>query len=156
VSAELVERWVITVVVTDEQIAALRAYLINDEAEFGRQADHLERTDAWVGYSALFGSAFFDAVNRRFSPTWTVAEIIRFVASVRAQYIEDPEQLDPRDAERLIRTALGDGSVDDLDDEVRAAQMILLPALIREEQLDRVALEDILAQARRRANSLPL
>jgi hypothetical protein len=143
-------------VVTDEQVAAMRAYLVDDQQESERLIGHLEQSGRLDGFSALFGSAFFDAVNRRFAPTWTVAEVVRFVATVRAHHIEDPGLLDPLDAERLIRTALGDGSVDDLDDETRSAQMILLPALIREEQPNLVALEDILTQARERANSLPL
>jgi hypothetical protein len=146
----------IVVVVTEEQVAALRAYLTEDEEKYNRLIARLEKTGGLAGFSALFGSAFFDAVNRRFSPTWTVAEVIRFVATVRAYHIEDPSQLDPCDAEQLIRTALGDGSLDDLDDDIRSAQIILLPALIHEEQRNRVALEDILAQARQRANSLPL
>ncbi|HZB32802.1 MAG TPA: hypothetical protein VE465_21770 [Streptosporangiaceae bacterium] len=142
--------------VTDEQVAALRAYLVDDEEESDRLIGYLEQSGGLDGFSALFGSAFFDAVNRRFAPTWSVAEVVRFVATVRAHHLADPNDLDPLNAERLIRTALGDGSVDDLDDEIRAAQMILLPVLIHEEQPNPVALEDILAQARRRANSLPL
>lgn len=144
------------VVVTDEQVAALRAYLTDDQDEYERLIERVEQAGNLRGYSALFGSAFFDAVNRRFAPTWTIADIIRFVANVRAKYIEDPDQLDPQHAERLIRTALGDGSIDDLDDEVRSTQIILLPALIDEERPDRVALDGLLTQARLRADHLPL
>jgi hypothetical protein len=143
-------------VVTDDHVATLRAYLTDDWQEYDRLTKRLDETSSWFGYSALFGSAFFNAVNRRFAPTWTVAEVIRFVATVRAHHLEDPDQLHPRDAERLIRIALGDGSIDELDDDIRSAQMILLAALIREEQPNRLALDDILTQARRRANSLLL
>jgi hypothetical protein len=144
------------VVVTDEQLAALRAFLTDDQQEYDRLTERLDQTSAWAGYSALLGSAFFDAVHRRFAPTWVAADVIRFVAGVRARGIEDPNQLDPQHAERLIRTALGDGSVDDLDDEIKSAQIILLPALIDEERPDAAGLEEILAQARTRADSLPL
>jgi hypothetical protein len=142
--------------VTDEQVAALRAYLADDEDEYGRLIERVEEADGLAGFSALFGSAFFDAVNRRFSPDWTVGEVVRFVADVRARYIKDPNQLNPRDAERLIRTALGDGSIDDLDEDIKSAQMILLPALIHAEQPSPAVLEEILARARERADNLPL
>jgi hypothetical protein len=144
------------VVVTDEQVAALRAFLTDDQQEFDRLSDRLDRTSAWLGYSALVGSAFFDVVNRRFAPSWTVGDVIRFVAGVRAHFIEDPNELDPKHAERLIRTALGDGLIEDLTDEIKAAQVILLPALIDEERPDAARLEEVLAQARKRADSLPL
>jgi hypothetical protein len=143
-------------VVTDEQVAALRAFLVDDQKEFDRLAKRLDRTSAWFGYSALLSSTFFEAVTRRFAPTWTAADIVRFVATVRAQYIEDPDELDPQHAERLIRTALGDGSVEDLDNEIKAAQVILLPALVDEERPGAADLEEILALARERADCLPL
>lgn len=142
--------------VTNDQVRALRAFLLNDQDEYDRLIGMLEETESLTGYSALFGSAFFDAVNRRFSPTWTTSEIIRFVAKVRTRYVDDPSLLDPRQAEILIRTTLGDGSVDELDDEIRSAQMILLPVFIREERPNHLELEEILTQARRRANGLPL
>jgi hypothetical protein len=144
------------VVVTDEQVATLRAFLNDDQREYDRLAERLDQTSAWLGYSALVGSAFFDAVSRRFIPNWTVGDVIRFVAGVRAHFIEDPNELDPKHAERLIRTALGDGSIDDLNDEIKATQVILLPALIDEERPDAARLEEILAQARKRAGSLPV
>ena len=76
--------------VTEEQVAALRAYLTDNEREYERLVDHLKQTDELDCYSALLGSAFFDAVNRRFAPTGTVVDVIGFVAAVRARYINSP------------------------------------------------------------------
>jgi hypothetical protein len=42
-------------VVTDERVAALRALMIDDEQEYDRLTQWLERNNAWGGYSALFG-----------------------------------------------------------------------------------------------------
>ncbi len=142
--------------VTDDHVSTLRAYLTDDWQEYDRLTKRLDETGSWSGYGALFGSAFFDAVNRKFAPTWTVAGVIRFVATVRARYVEDPDQLDPRAAERLIQAALGAGSTAELDDEIKSAQLILLPALIDDERPDAAALEDILILARERAVNLPM
>lgn len=137
--------------VTDEQVATLRAYLAQDFEEYHRLRDQLDEQEL-NGYAALLTGGFFEAVDRRFVADGTSAEdaeVIEFVADVRARFDEDGETLDPRIAERLIWHSLGKGSIADIDDTVRgSAQMILLAALSLDERFDDAELDAFLATAR--------
>lgn len=135
--------------VTDEQVATLKALFAGDVEEHKRLLAGLDPRSASIGYSALITAGFFEAVDRRFAATGTVADVIQFVADVRARADEIAQDLDPTLAERIIRHALGDGSIDDLDDRaVFSAQMVLLGALIGDEQLDEEGLDAFLAEVR--------
>ena len=70
--------------ITDDQVAALRAYLsAHTDAEITdaqRQFLTLSRTGRLDEVGALVYGAFAAAARRRFSPAWTSADIVRFVA----------------------------------------------------------------------------
>jgi hypothetical protein len=97
--------------VTDDQVAALRAYLTAcDDAE----ADDAEarflalaKTDQLDEISALVYCTFVAAVRRRFSPTWTSADLVRFVADVRSSSPQAAALISPSGAENQLRGALG-------------------------------------------------
>lgn len=91
--------------VTDDQVAALRAYLA-DDLQHRQLYARLDRQAARVGYTALLAAAFFEAVNREFADEGTSADVIEFVADVRGRSEALAEAIDPRAAERLIRAAL--------------------------------------------------
>src|SRR5262249_52359867 len=92
----------------------------------------------------LVHAAFITAVRRKFSPTWNVADIIRFVAAARAERGEGADDIDPRAAEHLIRRALGDRVADGLDQGTKGGgQILLLVTLVEAEQLG-----DFLVEAR--------
>jgi hypothetical protein len=108
-----------------------------------------------AGYGELVYAAFVAAVRRRFSPTWTLPKVIRFVAAARADLLQDGIEIDPRTAETLIRRALGDGIATRLEEEARVrAQIFLLIQLIDDEGLDDAGLDAFLAQARSLADQL--
>jgi hypothetical protein len=89
------------------------------------------------------------------SPTWAVPDVIRFVAAVRAELLEDEVDIDPRTAEVLIRRALGDGIVTVLDEEAKArVQIFLLCAMVADAGFDDAELDAFLAQARGLADQL--
>lgn len=134
--------------VTDEQVAALRAYLTGDLGQYERLVDQLDPEAARTGYSALLAAAFFEAVDRRFVNSGTTADVAKFVGDVRAKS-ERLSKIDPLTAERLIRHSLGEGSIADLDNEtVISNQFLLLGALIVDEQLNEAGLDQFLAEAR--------
>jgi hypothetical protein len=141
--------------VTDEQLAALRAFLTIDTEGTERLARHLMESGDVAGYGELVYAAFVAAVRRRFSPTWTLPKVIRFVAAARADLLQDGIEIDPRTAETLIRRALGDGIATRLEEEARVrAQIFLLIQLIDDEGLDDAGLDAFLAQARSLADQL--
>ena len=139
--------------VTDEQVAVLRAMLTADTNEYDRLTEHLDRTDGWGDYTVLIAAAFFEAVDRRFGKGYTGAEIVQFVADARARFDQTGQDLDAVAAERLVRSALEDESVQDLDDEtVVQIQVVFLAALVTGEQLDDAGLDEFLAEARKLAD----
>lgn len=93
--------------VTDEQIALVRAYLAGDAQQAERVRAQVERSGAADGAAALVYAAFAIMTRRKFSPTWTRAEAIRFTGQVRALLSDQPDLLDPLAAEQQLRGALG-------------------------------------------------
>lgn len=141
-------------VLSDEHVASLRGFLAFEPDEGVRLTGQLAQTGDLQSYGVLIYAAFVTAVRRRFSPTWTVPEVIGFVASVRARLLGDVE-IDPRAAELLMRRALGDSVTGDLDDETKArAQVFVLAELIADEQLDASGLDQFMSQARALADRL--
>jgi hypothetical protein len=142
-----------TMPVTADQVATLRAYLAGDFDSHKRLFGQLDRAAAQTGYMALLTAAFFEAVDRRFAENGTTADVIDFVANVRARHLRDADEIDQRTAERLILAIFTDEEIDDLDAETKVnAQIILLFALIAEERFDDSALDEFLAEARKLAD----
>lgn len=141
--------------VSDEQVAALRAFLALDTDETGRITRKLLETGGVQGYGELVYAAFVTAARRRFSPTWAIPDVIRFVAAARAELLQDHVDIDPRTAEILVRRALGDSIATELDEEARArAQIFLLCEMVVDAELDDAGLDAFLAQARALADQL--
>lgn len=141
--------------ITDEHVAALRAFLVSDSDQAGRLTKQLVETGQVEGYGELIYAAFCAAVRRRFSPSWTLPEVIRFVASVRACLRQNGVDVEPHTTEILIRRALGDNVAAKLGEEAKArAQVLVLPQLIRGEGLDGAELDALLAEARTLADQL--
>jgi hypothetical protein len=120
--------------ITDDQVAALRAYLsAGTDAEDGdaeRQFLMLARTGRLDGIEKLVYGAFAAAARRRFSSTWTSADIVRFVADFRSSSVEAASLVSASAAENQLRGALGEKPTILPDEETRArVQVILLAAL---------------------------
>lgn len=148
--------------VTNEQVEALRAQLAGDREEHSRLLKQLREHDDGIGYTMLLTAAFGVAAHRRFGRDWTSADVILFVASVRARAAFIARALDPRVAERVllsvlasedIAAALTAAEIDDLDTgEVTDAETHLLMAMAADERLRRGALDRFLAEARAQAD----
>jgi hypothetical protein len=81
--------------------------------------------------------------------------VITFVGDVRSRSERLARELDPQVAERIIRAVLGEGSISDLSDAtVAGTQIVLLAALIADEQLDDAGLDTFLGSARKLADQL--
>ncbi len=139
--------------VTDEQVAAMRAYLNGDADLYHRLHGQLNRDEARTGYTALLTAAFVEAVERRFGKTGTPSDVVTFVADVRSRSDRLAEEIDPQAAELLIRAALTGDDIDDLDaGTIGGLYVVLLAGLISDEQLDDARLDDFLGEARKLAD----
>jgi hypothetical protein len=141
--------------VTDAEVATLRALLSDDMDRYELLFSQLDRTHARSGYTALVAGGFCEAAERRFGTVFQLADVITFVSQVRARSDRLAREVDPDIAERVIRAALGDGSVRDLSDAaLGGAQLVLLAGLIADEQLDDAGLDAFLTGARKLADQL--
>lgn len=136
--------------VTDAQVGALRAFLVHDPdaalpltAQLG---DH-----GMGGYLYLAEAALCVLAVRRFSPRFTRADLIRYVASVRVSRIGDGTEydLDPAAAESVLRYLLGatDARLPDSERRVRIV-VALLDALAASELSSEAEADVLLAEAR--------
>lgn len=140
--------------VTDDQAAALRAYLAGDFDTHRRLRGQLDPAAAATGYAALLGAAFCVAVEHRFTGNDSPAAVIDFVADVRSRSEGLGGKIDPVAAERLIRAVYTDEQIDDLDRETRIrSQFLLLAALVVDEHLDDAGLDAFTAEARKLADA---
>ncbi len=139
--------------VPDDQVSALRAYLAGDLDGYQRLHGHLDPVAAQTGYSALVSAAFCEAVERHFGTGTPPIDVIRFVGDVRARSDRLGEEIDPRAAERMIWAVYTDEEIRDIDPSTRlGTQVVLLAALIADERLDAVGLEEFLTGARELAD----
>ncbi|SFN63042.1 hypothetical protein SAMN04489713_102635 [Actinomadura madurae] len=138
--------------IREENILALRAFLLEGPAAWVPLQDEIQKDDETAaGYMALLYGAFNVAVRRRFGPAYSIGEIVRCVADLRIKAGEDAYPIHPLVAEGLIRRALdappmkGDGP-DDLK-AVLLAQVYILLYLIGEADFDRAGLEQFIDEA---------
>lgn len=120
--------------ITDDQVAALRAYLsARDDAEAdGAEARFLAlaKANRLDEIGALVYCSFAAAARRRFSPVWTSADLVRFVAHARSSSPQVAAMISASAAENQLRTVLGEAADWRPDEETRArVQLLLLVAL---------------------------
>lgn len=139
--------------VTDEQAATLRAYLTGDPDRYAELHARLDRGQDATAYTALIIAAFFEAVDRRFAKNGTTGDVISFVADLRARSDRLAQEIDPQTAERLIRAALTDEDISDLNDQVKGrVYTVVLAALVADEHFDDAQLDAFVTEARHLAN----
>ncbi|GLZ10353.1 hypothetical protein Acsp04_05880 [Actinomadura sp. NBRC 104425] len=144
-----------TASVSDQMVAALRAYLSGNRAEYDRLFDQFDMKAEGLAWSALIAAGFFEAVDRRWANDRDSADIVEYVASVRAKDPELSEQIEPNVAEQLILHALGKSEAPDVDDSDRyAIQFLFMAALIVDERLDGAGLDKFLAAVRELADDV--
>ena len=140
--------------ISTEQVTALRTLLTGNLDEHRLVIAEMDQTDGWSGYNELITAAFVEAVDRRFGARHTLPDLVEYVAEVRTRFPDPNRGIDPNVAERLIRKALGEGTVRGIDKKALIhTEGVLLVALIIDEQLDGAALDAFLAKARATADS---
>jgi hypothetical protein len=103
---------------TAEQLAVLRAMV---EGDFDRQEElshSLHESGDLDDYGTVIGAAFFLAIRKQFPKRYSAEDIIRLVANTRSTIDQTGDLLDPRAAELVVRSALGEsGLLGNISDE---------------------------------------
>lgn len=134
--------------VTNEQVATLRAQMLGDHEQYEQGFRQLATPADHAGYAALVAATFIIATERHFDGPVTRADLIRYVADVRARVPSASENIEPKAAEQLLYEALTDDPFSG-DPEVNGTnQIILLAALLSDAQLTVDQLDALLAEAR--------
>lgn len=135
--------------ITDDEVATIRTLLGESLDEFKRLHGQLDREATKYTYTALILGAFATAVERRFGRQTPASKIIEFVGEARSR-LDEPDELDPVIAERLIRSVYTGETLDQVDCKTEAGhQFILMAALVGDMDLDDAGLEEFMAEARK-------
>jgi hypothetical protein len=92
---------------TAEQTALLRATVRGDFERAEEMAHALGQSNRLDEYGEAIGAAFLLAVRMQFPQRWSAADVIRLVADTRALFDQSGDVIDPKAAERVVRSALG-------------------------------------------------
>jgi hypothetical protein len=144
-----------TMTVTDEQFAALRAQLAGNHDEHRRLLADMNSRGVLGGYTSVVTAALIEAVDRRFGPEHRDdAAVTAFIGDVRSNFPGTDEEIDPAAAERVVRKALGRGSVSDIEGPaIRRIERILLALMVADEHYSDEDLDRFLASARKLLDS---
>ena len=140
--------------ITDPQVAALRAFLVHDTDDIAALAYQLGE-DGMMGYVRLAEAALSVAAKKRFAPQFTNADLVKYVASVRASRLADGDEFDfdPVVGEDVLRYSLGQNVTHPLELEPRLRAIIaLLDGLAETELSSEADVDELLTDARRIAD----
>lgn len=94
--------------VTTDQLALLRA-TVDGDFERAEELSHALRASGGLDeYGTVIGAAFYIAVHRQFPERYCAEDVIRLVAETRAMLDQTGDAIDPRSAELVVRSALGE------------------------------------------------
>lgn len=134
--------------IKDRDVRVVRAYLHDRlwEMTLLSLRDPLSRA-----FGLLAQTAFDEATYRRFSPRYTSGDVVRFVARARGRY--GATGLDPLVAEHVVMLSIGGESAERYSRWRRVwARIRLLRALVEDLGLDEDGIDELIDQARVRAD----
>lgn len=147
--------------ITDLHKRALHALVFSSGEEWESCfADVLKQDSTSEGYAALLAFSLGTAVRRRFSDSWSRADVVRFVADLRISLNEPANEFNPRLAEAIIRFLLGDSSLKENPfnpenrEDVGYIESILLVTLVSQIGLDEDDLSDLINEAAENAKEV--
>ncbi|TDB88711.1 hypothetical protein [Actinomadura sp. 7K534] len=136
--------------VRGEHIAALRS-LLKGDPDAWQPFYSAESAKEAIAYTVMLYGAFGVAVRRKFSPTYSLADVIRFVSDMRIGYGREVSPIHPRVAEEMIREVLGDPALGRFDPQnaetTIGAEVAVLDTLLHEANLDEAGLEEFIRDA---------
>jgi hypothetical protein len=123
--------------------------LVRRDVEANDQFERKLDDDGWEGWPYFLGAVFYLAVRLRFQGGPNDAEIIRFVADLRAEAGGVDPPIDPTDAETLIKAVFDPSLQVDLSAEVIGnLETLIAYTILHQENLSDEELDQILQEAR--------
>ncbi|WP_433472812.1 hypothetical protein ACQPZP_28560 [Spirillospora sp. CA-142024] len=132
--------------------AALHSLIFDPDQWESKYAEMLSKDANPSGYSTLLGFSLGVALRRKFPSTWSLADVIKYVAHLRIA-LGGESNLIPSLAEKIIRLLLNDKLLKDAPPfgsdsaGVLATEHLLLMALVAEADLDAAALYELINEA---------
>lgn len=122
--------------------------LIRGDFEANDRYERALDEDGWDGWPSFLSALFFLAVDRRFKGTYDEAQVIRFVADLRAEAGEGALPIDPSSMELLIKAVLDPAVRFDLPAETMGQiQTMVAYTILAREGLSDKELDGVLAEA---------
>lgn len=128
--------------------ATLRALLTGD---FEIYKQLLRSLDATGGrdFMGLVSAAFLKSVDRQFGSADLPAAVVEWVGKIRSESTVAAQAFNPVVSEQVILVALGLNEGSNLTGkQLRDSQLLLLPMLVDDQQLDSAGIDELLAAAR--------
>lgn len=105
-------------------------------------------SEGWDGFPRYLASLFFLAVDRRFGDNATPADVIKFVADLRAGLADGGPDINAEDAEALIRANIDPEADYDIDPTmIGKIQAAVVYKVLTDEPISDEDLNAILAEA---------
>lgn len=122
--------------------------LVLGEYDANDQYEQKLDEQGWIGFPRFLATAFFLAVGRRFKTGDNHAEVVRFVADLRATSPDAAAILDPQATELVIRAVLDPDVAFDLDQTTLGkVQTMVVHKILTEEHLSADELDEFLGEA---------
>lgn len=137
---------------------ALRTYIFDPDEWESKYAIEIEKDENHPGYSVLIWSSLQTAILRHFSPTCSLADVIRYVADLRIFLADHASMVNPRLAEKIIRSLLGDDSLQELPpfgetpEDMQSTALLLLASLVAKADLDESGVDELIDEAADKAD----
>jgi hypothetical protein len=122
---------------TSDQFTLLRTMVKGDFDRHEQLAHSMHDAGGLDGYGLVIGAAFRLAVRRQFDRRYSADDVIRLVAETRTLFDLDGDTIDPRAAELVVRSALGEhGRVGGISDAAKVEiQVAVCSYLVHEGRL---------------------
>jgi hypothetical protein len=100
-------------VATTDQLAMLRAMVEGDFDRHTQLSNQLHASGGLDGYGTVIGAASFIAISMQFEGKggYRPEDVIKLVAETRTMLDLNGDVIDPRTAELVVRSALGEGGL---------------------------------------------
>ncbi|GIG86410.1 hypothetical protein [Plantactinospora endophytica] len=133
---------------TKPELAAYIRTLVRGDNEANERIETQLDAEGWDGFPRFLAALFFLAVDRRFGENATSAEVIRFVADLRAGLADDAPAIDAQDAEALIRANIDpDADYDIEPSSIGKIQAAVTYKVLTDEKITDDELDALLAEA---------